>query len=101
MSSRIRQQVGFCELCGATTDLTADHIIPRQEAPALMYNPANIRVLCRTHNSERGTNVTDSERNRVYAAVAARQAYLLTRGDAPKAAMAPRPLKAKLESETA
>lgn len=99
LSGRLRRMSPFCELCGATTDLTVDHIIPKSEAPGLIYNPANLRVLCRTCNSRRGTNVTDDERNRVYAAVEGRRQRLAgrradsrsstTRGDAPSTTHGP------------
>lgn len=84
LSRRLRRDSPFCEWCGSTTDLTVDHIVPKSEVPALTYNVANLRVLCRDCNSRRGTNVTDDERNAVYAAVEARRERLTaTRAVAP------------------
>jgi len=54
---RLRAQViaaqPWCSTCGATTDLTVDHIHPvsRGGDP---YDPANCRTLCRHHNSSKG-----------------------------------------------
>jgi 5-methylcytosine-specific restriction endonuclease McrA len=86
----------FCEWCGAVDDLTVDHIIPSSEAPGLVYEICNLRVLCRDCNTRRGTNVTDDERNLVYVAIRARKERraqrvvvndaLTTRGDAPSTA---------------
>jgi 5-methylcytosine-specific restriction endonuclease McrA len=39
-----------CAVCGSTRDLTADHIVPISKGGAA--GPR--RVLCRTHNSQRG-----------------------------------------------
>ena len=43
----------WCSICGATTDLTADHITPLS-AGGHPYHPANLRTLCRRHNSSKG-----------------------------------------------
>jgi hypothetical protein len=41
--------------CGATEDLTIDHkIVPWSEGGS-STNPENLQVLCRTHNSRKGT----------------------------------------------
>jgi len=54
---RLRAQViaaqPWCSTCGATTDLTVDHIHPvsRGGDP---YDPANCRTLCRRCNSAKG-----------------------------------------------
>ncbi|BBY82017.1 HNH endonuclease [Mycolicibacterium pulveris] len=60
--------------CGATTDLTVDHIIPLTESPELAHEPLNCRVLCRRHNAMRQDHCTDEEREAVLAAIAARKA---------------------------
>lgn len=44
-----------CQECGATEDLTIDHkLIPWSEGGS-STDPANLQVLCRTHNSRKGT----------------------------------------------
>ncbi len=42
----------YCTLCGATTDLTGDHIVPLSRGGS--NHPSNVRVLCRSCNSARG-----------------------------------------------
>ena len=37
-----------CSICGATNELTADHILPRVSHPELAFNVDNGRVLCNT-----------------------------------------------------
>lgn len=36
--------------CGANTCLDAAHIVPRSQAPAKKYDPANGITLCRSHH---------------------------------------------------
>lgn len=83
LSQRLRKQSPSCELCGATGDLTAGHIIPVSEAPELAYDLCNLRVECRPCGSRRGTDCTDAERHAVMAAIGARtertQAYYAAR----------------------
>ncbi|MGH2854729.1 MAG: HNH endonuclease [Solirubrobacteraceae bacterium] len=44
-----------CQECGATEDLTIDHkLIPWSEGGS-STDPANLQVLCREHNSRKGT----------------------------------------------
>ena len=64
----------WCTDCSTTSDLTVDHIVPKSEAPELVYEMANLAVRCRSCNSKRGTNCTDDERKAVQNAVAARKA---------------------------
>lgn len=73
LSARLRKASPFCERCGATTDLTVDHIIPLAQDPALALEPLNCRVLCRFHNGQRQHRCTDAERQAVHAAIAARK----------------------------
>ena len=42
-----RRAFPFCRVCGATTDLTADHVTPG--------NPNVLQTLCRSCNSKRGS----------------------------------------------
>jgi 5-methylcytosine-specific restriction endonuclease McrA len=42
----------WCSLCGATSDLTVDHIIPLKRGGETRLD--NYRVLCRSCNSRRG-----------------------------------------------
>lgn len=72
LSERVRRASPFCEQCGSTDDLTADHIIPKAEAPELRLEPLNVRVLCRTHNGQRSNRCTDAERQAVRDAIAKR-----------------------------
>lgn len=69
----MRKLSPFCEWCGSTDQIEADHIIPVSEDPALALEPLNIRCLCRTHNRRRGDHCTDAERQAVHAAIAARK----------------------------
>jgi 5-methylcytosine-specific restriction endonuclease McrA len=41
------ERVPYCEVCGATKDLTADHVVPRSLAGGL-------RTLCRPCNAKKG-----------------------------------------------
>lgn len=44
----------YCSDCGATTDLCADHIVPRSQGGANVLS--NYRVLCRRCNTARATS---------------------------------------------
>lgn len=46
-----------CVLCGATEDLTLDHIFPHIEGGS--DDPVNLRVLCRSCNSSKGASIPD------------------------------------------
>lgn len=46
-------QQPWCTTCGATTDLTADHIQPISRGGHPLH-PSNLRTLCRTCNSRKG-----------------------------------------------
>jgi 5-methylcytosine-specific restriction enzyme A len=43
----------YCAVCNTTEDLTADHIVPLSKGGANTLS--NYRVLCRRHNSQRGS----------------------------------------------
>lgn len=47
-----RASSGVCEDCGATEDLTGEHVVPLTEGGAAV--PDRIPVLCRSCNSSRG-----------------------------------------------
>lgn len=51
-----------------------DHVIPLSDplGGELVYEELNLRVLCRTHNAERGGRCTETERARVLDAISAR-----------------------------
>ena len=52
---------GFkCVFCGATDDLTLDHVIPRSKGGS--SNPDNLQTLCRSCNTSKG-NKLDSDLN--------------------------------------
>lgn len=50
--ARKKRETPFCVLCGATEDLTGDHIVPLSRGGQSVYE--NIRILCRPHNSSKG-----------------------------------------------
>jgi 5-methylcytosine-specific restriction endonuclease McrA len=50
----------WCEECGATTDLTADHIVPLASGGDPL---GKLRVLCRSCNSRRGGNASGPRPN--------------------------------------
>lgn len=65
-SRKLRKMSPFCELCGATNDLTVDHIIPVSQRPELAYKVENCRILCRSCNGTKaGAPPTDDERKAV------------------------------------
>lgn len=49
-----------CVLCGATDDLTLDHIFPQSLGGS--GHPINLRVLCRSCNSRKGAAIPDAIR---------------------------------------
>lgn len=51
ISERARRMSPFCAKCGATDDLTADHIVPRSAGGLNVL--ANVQVLCRRCNSRK------------------------------------------------
>lgn len=51
-SKRLRKLSPFCEFCGATEDLTVDHIVRVTDRPDWTYEPDNCRILCRTCNGK-------------------------------------------------
>lgn len=100
LSQRARRMQPWCTDCGATEDLTADHILPKVDYPELVHSIENLAVRCRSCNSRRGATAftateaqdvlerlqathrrrpTKSGRERVNVA----QRAALTRGDAP------------------
>lgn len=55
LSKQLREIHPFCKQCGATKDLTVDHIVPLVDlAPELRYEISNLQVLCRRCNSSKG-----------------------------------------------
>jgi 5-methylcytosine-specific restriction endonuclease McrA len=52
LSRRARARSPFCERCGATEDLTLDHVVPLARGGASSL--ANAQVLCRSCNSAKG-----------------------------------------------
>ncbi|RUP03697.1 MAG: hypothetical protein EKK34_18110 [Mycobacterium sp.] len=82
LAKRMCKLSPFCEWCGSTTDLEADHIISVSEDPSLALEPLNVRILCRRHNRERGNRCTDAERQAVHAAITARRQRLASTAQA-------------------
>lgn len=75
LSKRLRSLSPFCENCGATERLEVDHVIPIAELEQYgltPYSTENLRVLCKTHNLQRGNRCTDAERAAVLARIAAK-----------------------------
>lgn len=55
LSKQLREMHPFCKQCGATKDLTVDHIVPLVDLhPELRYEISNLQVLCRRCNSTKG-----------------------------------------------
>ena len=52
LSKQVCTEVGRCQRCGATEDLTGDHIVPRSEGGRNVRE--NVQVLCRSCNSRKG-----------------------------------------------
>jgi 5-methylcytosine-specific restriction protein A len=50
--ARQLRRTPWCAVCGATDDLTGDHVVPLSRGGRAV--PGNVRILCRTHNSARG-----------------------------------------------
>ena len=56
LSRIIRQEHPYCSIAGCKSlDLTVDHIISLSEAPWLKLEITNLQVLCRKHNSQKGS----------------------------------------------
>lgn len=52
-SRAARQEQGWCDNCGATSDLTADHVVPLARGGT--NDMGNVRVLCRACNGAKGS----------------------------------------------
>lgn len=71
LSKRARKIQPFCQLCGATEDLQADHS-PRawaREAARKALRLCDVTVLCGGCNSNAGSSMPDSERYKTWAAI--------------------------------
>jgi len=47
LSRQVRAERPYCEACGSTEDLTADHIVPLSRGGDLIVPLSELRVLCR------------------------------------------------------
>lgn len=56
-SQEARRRQPWCSVCGATEDLTADHLVPLAAGGELVPDASLIDVKCRRHNSARGAAV--------------------------------------------
>lgn len=66
LSLRARKDMPFCQDCGTTDNLTADHLLPKQNYPELVHAIENITTRCRSCNSRRGaTGFTQAEAHEV------------------------------------
>ena len=61
LAAEIRDRDGHtCQQCGATKDLTVDHVRPvaamtaEDLAAGAAYEPSNLRTLCRSCNARKG-----------------------------------------------
>ncbi|MBF6330261.1 HNH endonuclease [Nocardia transvalensis] len=54
LSARLRRVQPWCSSCGATDELTVDHIAPVSTRPDLAYELRNLQVLCRRCNGRKG-----------------------------------------------
>lgn len=54
LSRRLRKMQPFCLQCGTPDDLTVDHIVPL-DAGGDPFDVSNLQVICRRHNSMKGT----------------------------------------------
>ena len=51
-AAKVKRAQPYCSVCGATEDLTVDHIVPKARGGS--DEPDNLRTLCRRHNSAKG-----------------------------------------------
>lgn len=51
-AAQVKRQHPTCAKCGATEDLTVDHIVSKARGGS--DEPDNLRTLCRRHNSAKG-----------------------------------------------
>lgn len=47
-----RERGGWCEICGSTDRVIADHIVERRDGGADL-DPANVQLLCFTHHQRK------------------------------------------------
>lgn len=101
LSARVRRMQPWCTACAATTDLSADHVIPITDRPDLAYRQENLTVLCRTCNGRKaGRAPTDAERQDVLSRLPARLAAPRALGRDPSPTAAPPPPQVKFASHT-
>lgn len=56
LTAAVKERDGaVCVFCGATEDITVDHIKSAKNYPDLIWDMDNLRVLCRPCNSRKGT----------------------------------------------
>jgi 5-methylcytosine-specific restriction endonuclease McrA len=58
LGARLIAERPWCADCGTTKDLTVDHIVALAHGGT--NDPSNLRVLCRRHNSQRGSRISGS-----------------------------------------
>ena len=54
LRGRVLRAHPYCCDCGATDDLTVDHVIPIARAPELALDVSNLEVRCRRCNASKG-----------------------------------------------
>lgn len=93
-SRRARAAQPFCLDCGATSNLSVDHIVPFRVRPDLAYAQDNLTVRCRPCNARKGDTMPDAATvTAVEAAIARRHGHARYRprgetptGDVPRRA---------------
>lgn len=74
LSTAARRAQPWCSDCGSSSDLTADHVLPKSVVPELVHAAENVAVRCRSCNSRRGTTgVTEADAQQVLDALNATQ----------------------------
>lgn len=51
-AAKVKRRQPACAVCGATTDLTVDHVVPK--AAGGTDDEDNLQTLCRSHNGAKG-----------------------------------------------
>lgn len=61
LSLRVRRAMPYCQDCGATTHLQADHIVPLKARPDWAYEIANLTTRCATCNGRKSDTMPSAQ----------------------------------------
>ena len=61
LSLRVRRAMPWCQDCGATTHLQADHIVPLKARPDWAYELANLTVRCASCNGHKSDTMPSAQ----------------------------------------